>query len=376
MRERIEQITALGQAIWLDYISRELLQSGGLARHVDQGISGVTSNPTIFHKAITGSDVYDADIRALAAAGKSAVQIYEALVLADIAEAADVLRAVYNETHGRDGFVSIEVNPKLAYNTAGTVAEARRLFGTLNRPNVMIKVPATNEGLPAITTLIGEGINVNVTLIFAVEMYERVIEAYLAGLERFRETARHTGQSLGLVSSVASFFVSRVDGVTDKVLEHRVAHGEPHLEPLYGKAAVANAKIAYAIYKGVFEGPRFEEFRSLGARVQRPLWASTSTKNPRYSDTMYVDPLIGVNTVNTVPLPTLHALRDHAVAAVTIEEGLDQAYAVMQELANLKVDLKWVTDGLLTDGVKAFEDSFDQLLAALEDKRARLRQSA
>lgn len=369
---RIEQIAALGQAIWLDFISRDLLQKGELAKLVEEGITGVTSNPTIFQKSISGSDVYDDDIRRLIGEGKGTVEIYEALALADISAAADVLRPVYNETHGRDGFVSLEVSPKLAFDTEGTIAEARRLFGAANRPNVMIKVPATNEGLPAITTLIGEGINVNVTLIFALEMYRRVIEAYIEGLERFRETSKQTGQPLGMVSSVASFFVSRVDTLTDDVLQHRIDNGEPHLEPLLGKAAVANAKLAYAKYKEVFEGPRFEELRKAGARVQRPLWASTSTKNPNYPDTKYVDPLIGVNTVNTVPPETLDAIRDHAVTAQTIENELDQAQAAMKELAGIEVDMEWVTGCLLDDGVKKFSASFEQLMTDIDKKREAL----
>lgn len=376
MKTRIERIAALGQAIWFDYISRDLLRSGDLARLVDEGITGVTSNPTIFQKSIAGSDIYDDDIRRLARDGKSTMEIYEALAIADITAACDTLRPVYNETHGRDGFVSLEVNPHLAHETEGTIAEARRLFGAVNRPNLMIKVPATEGGLPAIETLIGDGINVNVTLIFAIPMYERVMEAYLAGLRRFQQTARQTGQPLGLVSSVASFFVSRIDTLVDKVIEHRIEHGEPHLQPLYGKAAVASAKLAYARYREVFGSPRFEELRAAGARVQRPLWASTSTKNPNYPDTIYVDPLVGVNTVNTVPPQTLDAIRDHAVAAVTIEEGLDQAAALMEEFANIKLDMHWVTDELLKDGVKKFADSFDQLIADIEAKREKLRQPA
>jgi transaldolase len=369
---RIRQIGALGQAIWLDYISRDLLRSGELEQLVEEGITGVTSNPTIFQKSIAGSDVYDDEIRKLAQAGKKTMEIYEALAIADVGAAADVLRPVYNETHGRDGFVSIEVNPKLANDTEATVAEARRLFGTLNRPNVMIKVPATEAGLPAIATLIGEGVNVNVTLIFAVEMYDHVIEAYLQGLRRLGDSNR----PLGLVSSVASFFVSRVDTLTDKVLEHRIKEGEQHLEPLYGLAAVANAKIAYERYKAVFESAAFDDLRADGARPQRPLWASTSTKNPAYPDTKYVDPLIGVNTVNTVPPETLEAIRDHALVAQSMEDGLEHAHKVMDELANIKVDMKWVTACLLEEGVQKFTDSFDKLLADIEAKRERLMSAA
>jgi transaldolase len=369
---RIRQITVLGQAIWLDYISRDLARSGKLADLVEEGITGVTSNPTIFHQAITGSSIYDEDIRRLAQEGKHAAEIGEVLTLGDVGEAADCLRSTYNETHGRDGFVSIEVNPHLAHDTAGTIAEARRLFHTLHRPNVMIKVPATPAGVPAISTLIGEGINVNVTLIFAVSMHERVIEAYLDGLTRFQKT----GSPLGLVSSVASFFVSRVDTLTDKILDHRINHGEPHLEPLYGLAAIANAKLAYQRYKAVFEGSRFEPLRSLGARPQRPLWASTSAKNPAYLDTKYIDPLIGVNTVNTVPPATLEAVRDHAVTAQTIERDLDRAHSLMAEFAGLKIDMDWITGVLLDEGVQAFADSYDKLLADVEKKRLAMQQPA
>lgn len=361
---RIRQITALGQALWLDYIRRDLIRSGKLAELVAEGITGVTSNPTIFHKAIAGSTLYDDDIRALARDGRSVPETYEALALGDVAEAADCLRPVYNETHGRDGFVSIEVSPHLAHDTDGTVVEARRLFATLQRPNVMIKVPGTEAGLPAISTLIGEGIHVNVTLIFSIAMYERVINAYLEGLRQLQ----HTGRPLGLVSSVASFFVSRLDTLVDKILDHRIEHGEPHLDPLYGLAAVACAKTAYARYKAVFEGPRFEPFRAAGARPQRPLWASTSAKNPAYPDTKYVDPLIGVNTVNTVPPQTLDAIRDHAITAQTIERDLGEAERVLHELAGLKIDMDWVTTVLLEEGVQAFADSYDQLLADLETK--------
>ncbi len=365
---RIRQIQALGQAIWLDYISRDLLRSGELTSLVDEGITGVTSNPAIFQKAIAGSAVYDDEIRELAAAGKSTLDIYETLAMADVGAAADCLRPVYDEKSGRDGFVSIEVNPKLAHDTDGTIAEAKRLHGALNRPNVMIKVPATDAGLPAVAALIGEGINVNVTLIFSVAMYERVIEAYLEGLRRLEQS----GGALDQVASVASFFVSRVDTLTDKVLEHRIKNGEPHLESLYGLAAVANAKIAYARYKAVFAGERFADLQAAGARVQRPLWASTGTKNPNYADTKYVDPLIGMNTVNTAPPATLDAIRDHAVTAQTIDQDLEGAEAAMRQLAGIKVDMDWVTAVLLEEGIQSFIDAFDKLLADIDIKREKL----
>ena len=373
MINRLRQLAALGQSIWLDNISRKVLDSGQLQELVDQGITGVTSNPSIFHKAITGSADYDDEIRRLARAGKNADEIYETLVLRDITNAADTLRPVYNETHGRDGFVSIEVSPKLADDTDGTIAEARRLFETLDRPNVMIKVPATEAGLPAVTTLIGEGINVNVTLIFAISMHERVMRAYLDGLRQYAKT----GRPLGLVSSVASFFVSRVDTLTDEVLQHRMEQGkEVHLGPLLGQAAVANAKLAYARFKATFETDVFEELRVQGARPQRPLWASTSTKNPAYPDTKYVDPLIGMYTVNTVPPNTLEALVDHGVVAQTIEDGLPHAEAVMRELAGIEVDMDWVTACLLDQGVKSFADAFEKLMADIETKRAAMEQTA
>ena len=372
MINRIQQLAALGQSAWLDNISRELLDSGRLQELVNEGVTGVTSNPSIFNNSITGSQDYDDEIRQMACSGKNTDEIYEALVLRDIREAADVLRPVYNESHGRDGFVSIEVNPKLAHDTDGTIAEARRLFQTIERPNVMIKVPATEAGLPAIATLIGEGINVNATLIFAISMYERVMQAYLEGLRRYEQS----GRPLGLVSSVASFFVSRVDTLTDKVLQHRIDHDEVHLEPLLGQAAVANAKLAYARFKAVFVTDHFEEFRSKGARPQRPLWASTSTKNPAYPDTKYVDPLIGMYTVNTLPPNTLEALRDHGIVAQTIESDLVHAEAVMNELAGIKVDMDWVTATLLEDGVRLFAEAFDQLMKDIEAKRAAMKQTA
>jgi len=372
MTNRIRQLNALGQAVWLDYISRRLIDSGELQELVELGLSGLTSNPTIFHKSITGSTDYDDEIRRLARSGRPAAEIYEELVVRDIRDAADILRPVYNETHGRDGFVSIEVSPKLACDAARTIAEARRLFQTIGRPNVMIKVPGTEAGLPAITALVGEGINVNVTLIFAISMYERVMQAYLEGLHRYEGT----GRPLGLVSSVASFFVSRVDTLVDKILVHRMQHDEEHLQPLLGLAAVANAKLAYARFRAVFQTDAFEEFRVRGGRPQRPLWASTSTKNLEYADTKYIDPLIGMHTVTTVPPQTLDALRDHGVAAQTIERDLANAQAVMDELAGIKVDIDWVTNALLEEGVKLFADSYDALLADLDQKRLALTQAA
>ena len=367
MTSRIRQISNIGQAIWLDFISRDLLRMGKLRDLINEGLTGMTSNPSIFQKSIASGREYDDQIRELAAAGRPTSEIYEALAIQDISEAADQLRSVYNETNARDGYVSIEVSPRLAHDTDGTIAEARRLFAAIERKNVMIKVPATPAGLPAIRTLIGEGINVNVTLIFGLEMYEKVMQAYIDGLRLMRES----GRTLGYVASVASFFVSRVDTVIDEQLTKRIDAGERGLDTLRGQAAIANAKIAYDCFKHVFEGPSFAELRAAGGRVQRPLWASTSTKNPAYSPTKYVDALIGPNTVNTVPPQTLEAIREHGAAARTIDMDVNQAYGAIEKLKTAGVDMKAVTDFLLTDGVKQFADSFEKMLADVEAKRAK-----
>lgn len=372
MLSRIRQISALGQALWLDFISRDALRSGQLAAVVADGVSGVTSNPTIFQKAISTGTLYDEDIRRLVRAGASTNDIYESLAVADIRDACDVLRPVYNETHGRDGFVSLEVSPRLANDTQGTIEEGRRLFRAVDRPNLMIKVPATPAGMPAITTLIGDAINVNVTLIFGLDEYGQVMEAYLAGLRRLRDR----GHPLALVSSVASFFISRVDTLIDGELEKRIAAGEDQLEPLLGKAAISNAKLAYARFRGVFEGHAFTELRAGGARVQRPLWASTSTKNPKYPGTKYIDPLIGPYTVNTVPPQTLDLIRTSATPAQTMEAEMAAAQHAIHDLARAGIDMKRVTDQLLADGVKLFADSFDQLMRDIDAKRAKLAAAA
>ena len=368
MISRIQQLYALGQAIWLDDLSRDLIQSGDLGRLVDEGVAGVTTNPTIFARAIGTGRTYDTAITQLARLGRNTLQIYEALVIEDVVAAADVLRPVFNETHGRDGFVSLEVRPALADDTNGTVEEGRRLFHALDRPNVMIKVPATEAGLPAVATLIGEGINVNATLIFSVARYERVINAYLEGLRRFQETHR----PISSVSSVASFFVSRIDTFVDALLGARIARGDDHFDDLLGEAGIAWCKVAYSKYKESFEGDRFAPFRAAGARMQRPLWASTSTKDPAYLDTKYVDALIGVNTVNTTPPTTLAALRDHGVVAQTLEQELPRAHSVLRRLFELGIDLEVVADQLLRDGVRIFAESFDKLLATIEAKRTAL----
>jgi transaldolase len=368
---KLDQLADLGQAIWLDFIRRSLITSGELQSLVEDGLRGMTSNPTIFDKAIADSDDYDPALEQLVAEDRSVDEIYEALAFDDIQRATDALRPVYDRTAGLDGYVSLEVNPHLAHDTEGTVVEARRFFATIGRPNLMIKVPATPAGMPAIETLIGEGINVNVTLIFSLGHYEAVTQAYLAGLEKLAAS----GGDLSKVASVASFFVSRIDTAVDRALDDvQTSHPDSPLPAaLKGKIAVASAKAAYARFQEVFSGARWEHLAAQGARVQRPLWASTSTKNPAYPDTMYVDPLIGPHTVNTLPPATLEAFRDHGQVALTIEEGLDEALAQLDQLGRgAGVDLTAVTEKLQDDGVAAFARSFDSLLASIQEKAERL----
>jgi transaldolase/glucose-6-phosphate isomerase len=348
-----------GQSIWLDYIRRAMLTSGGLDGLIKKGVTGITSNPTIFEKAIAGSADYDEGIMDLVQAGKSPTEIYEALALEDIGRGADLLRPIYDRTNGKDGFISLEVNPALANNTAGTLAEARRLFKTLSRPNVMIKVPATPAGIPVVESLISEGINVNVTLIFSIEQYRAVALAYQSGLEKF---AQKKGD-LSKVSSVASFFVSRVDTALDPILAQQ-GHSE-----LQGKIAIANARAAYGLFMELFSGERWKRLQEQGAYPQRPLWASTGTKNPLYSNTRYVANLIGENTVNTVPLDTLIAFLDHGKVNETLVSGLAQAQTDLKQLSALGLDLKPVTDKLLDEAVLAFSRSFETLMGSIAKKQ-------
>ncbi|MBK8914749.1 MAG: transaldolase [Phycisphaerales bacterium] len=367
MHSRIRQIQQLGQAVWIDFISRELLRSGRLDQLIAEGVTGMTSNPTIFQKAIAGGREYDEDVRAAwRDSSGDPYTAYESVAVCDICDAADALRPVFDATQGRDGFVSMEVNPKLADDTAGTIAEARRLHGRVARPNLMIKVPATSAGLPAIATLIGEGIHVNVTLIFSLSMHEAVMRSYIDGLRRLQRS----GKPVAGVASVASFFISRVDSLVDKLLE--AYREDPRSAGLAGKAAVANARLAYARFREIFGGSEFADLRAAGARVQRPLWASTSTKNPAYSPTLYVDTLIGPHTVNTLPPATLEELRKPGVVAQTVEQNLDEARTVLARLQALGIDMTAVTDRLLAEGVKLFVDSFDELLADIERKGAAL----
>jgi transaldolase len=362
-------LTTLGQSVWLDYIHRRMLESGELKQLIEKrSVRGVTSNPTIFQQAIGQGDTYDAAVAQLASRGLGAEELYEALAIEDIRAACDLFRPIHEMSACNDGYVSLEVAPSLARDTAGTAREARRLWDAVGRPNLMIKIPGTQEGLPAVTESLAAGINVNITLLFAVSMYERVIDAYITGLER-RLAA---GKSVETLRSVASFFVSRVDTETDRRLEALVAAGRAkrdQVAPLLGRAAVANARLAYQKYVEHFEGDRFRAVMAKGAAVQRPLWASTSTKNPAYSPTKYVEELIGPDTVNTLPPQTLEEFARHGVAARTIDSGVDEARAQLDAIEKLGVSLSDVTDFLVTDGVKKFADSFDALLAAVEEKR-------
>jgi transaldolase len=366
------KLSTFGQSIWLDYIRRDMITSGELKRLIDEdGLGGVTSNPAIFDKAIAGSHDYDEAIRAQALAGKTPEGIYEALTVEDVQMAADVFRPLFDRLKGRDGFVSLEVNPHLAHDTPGTVAEARRLWGKLNRPNVLIKVPATREGLPAIRQLSAEGINVNITLLFGLPRYEQVAEAYLTGLE----DRAAQGLPLDRLASVASFFLSRIDVLVDPTLEKLRTAGGPQSQAaaaLVGQVAIASAKVAYGIYKRIFQADRFLALAARGARPQRLLWASTSTKNPNYPDLKYVEPLIGPETINTLPPETLRAYLDHGQPASSLEERLDQAASLLQRLAEVGLDLGQVTQQLEDQGVEKFNQPYDSLMATLEGKRAEI----
>jgi transaldolase/glucose-6-phosphate isomerase len=363
----LQQLTAQGQSIWLDYIRRDLIESGGLAKLVSEWeLRGVTSNPSIFEKAIAGSHEYDRLLEATLGETRDPVAVYERLALRDIQDAADALRPVYDETGGRDGFVSLEVSPHLAHDTAKTVAEARRLWSAADRPNLMIKVPGTPAGVPASAQLIGEGINVNVTLLFSREAHWKVAEAYIDAIER--RAAQHRDSSR--VASVASFFVSRIDSAVDKQLAARVVLAasdaeRTHLAGLMGRAAVANAKLAYQTYLELFGTSRWKSLAAAGAQPQRVLWASTSTKNPDYRDVLYVEELIGRDTVNTLPPVTLDAFRDHGRARLSLTEDLDGARRVIGDLAAAGISMDEITATLLNEGVQLFADAYDKLIAAI-----------
>jgi transaldolase len=357
-----------GQSIWLDYIDRSLLRSGELARRLEQdALTGMTSNPTIFEKALTDSDAYD-DQLAAAPSQHTSWELFEMIATDDVRDACDVFRPVYEESGRSDGFVSIEVSPGAAHDVEETLVEARRLWSVVDRPNVMIKVPGTRDGAVAARQLIAEGINVNITLLFALEAYADIIEAYFAGLE---ERLR-LHKPIDRIASVASFFVSRVDTEVDKRIDTRLTNASAseaeRLRALRGRMAIANAKLAYELFAKRFTGPRWAALAAAGARVQRPLWASTSTKNPAYRDVMYVEALIGPHTVDTMPPQTIDAFRDHGVVARTVDADLERERTALAELEALDISLASVTDKLLVDGLASFQKSFDGLLERLEQK--------
>lgn len=367
MSNPLAELAKVGQSVWYDQMERRLITTGRLKQMIEEDdLRGMTSNPTIFEKAIGGSEDYDAQLRQLALQGKTRDEIYDELVLKDIADAADVFRPVYDRCKGDDGFISIEVSPTLAHDTKGTIAEAQRYFGRLKRPNVMVKIPATPEGLPAIEESIFNGININITLLFSNDVYAQVKEAYLRGLERRMEK----NLPIDKIRSVASFFVSRIDTQADKQLEEKLKQtGDRELESLMGKVAIANAKMAYQQFKKVFSSDRFKKLQAKGAQVQRPLWASTGTKNPKYSDVLYVESLIAPNSVNTLPPATYEAFKDHGKVRVSIEENLDEAREVLRKFEQKGFSLEKITDYLIVDGVKSFAASFVSLMGTIEARR-------
>jgi transaldolase / glucose-6-phosphate isomerase len=364
----LKELLNYGQSMWLDYIRRDLFTTGKLKQLIaDDGLRGMTSNPAIFEKAIGESSLYDDILKALAARSDlDTTGRYEQIAIRDIQAAADALRPVYDESNFRDGYVSLEVSPYLARKTRETIDEARRLWKAVQRENVMIKIPGTPEGLPAIRQAVGEGINVNVTLLFAQDVYEKVADAYLAGLEDL--AAR--GGNLKKMASVASFFISRIDTLIDSILGDKLkattdANQQALLKSVMGKVAIANGKLTYQSYQRIFSGPRWQALAAKGAQTQRVLWASTSTKNPNYRDVIYVEELIGPDTVNTMPPATIDAFRDHGLLRNALTEDVAGAAEVMSDLAKAGISMKEVTDKLTNDGVKLFADAFDKLLAAV-----------
>lgn len=361
-----------GQSVWLDYIRRDLITSGELKRLIDEdGLRGITSNPSIFEKAIAGSTDYAGFLDQLRAQGLSSGDIYERIAVRDIQDSADLLLPVYKATSKHDGYVSLEVSPTLARDTKGTIEEARRLWKTVARPNIMIKVPGTAEGAPAVRQLIGEGININITLLFAQEAYVKVAQAYIDGLE----AAQKAGIAISGIASVASFFVSRIDSLVDSMIDDRLKAATPPspdqelLRSLQGKVAIANAKQAYRSYQQMIASQRWKALAVSGAQVQRLLWASTSTKNPKYRDVLYIEELIGPDTVNTIPPATMDAFRDHGKVARTLDADVAEADATMNNLEKAGISMQKVTDQLLEDAIKLFADAFQMLLSAVEQKK-------
>lgn len=368
-RDTLEELHDAGQSIWLDSIDRSMLQDGELDRRVrEDALTGMTSNPTIFQKALASGSAYDEQLTSAADEGLSSWELFELVETTDVRDACDIFAGVYSSTRGADGFVSIEVSPGVSNSAKETVEEARRLWKTVDRPNVMVKVPGTREGAVAVRRLIAEGINVNITLLFAIETHERVIDSYMAGLE----DRVKANQPIDGLASVASFFVSRVDTEIDKRLDALAVKASPtekeRLRMLKGRAAIANAKLAYRLFARKFSGPRWQALEQHGARVQRPLWASTSTKNPEYRDVMYVEELIGPDTVDTMPPATIDAFRDHGVVARTVDRKVAAAEGLLREIEAVGISMHDVTDKLLVDGIASFQKSFDELIAGLEAK--------
>jgi transaldolase len=368
-KNKLQELHDVGQSIWLDSIDRRMLHDGELDRRVrDDALTGMTSNPTIFQKALASSNAYDDQIVSAEEDGLTSWELFELLETTDVRNACDSFAGVYSSTRGADGYVSIEISPGVSHNADAAVEEARRLWKTVDRPNVMVKVPGTVEGAVAVRRLIAEGINVNITLLFAIEAHDRVIEAYMAGLED-RVKAR---QPIDGLASVASFFVSRVDTEIDKRLDAMIAKAQPaekeRLQLLKGRAAIANAKLAYRLFRQKFSGPRWEALAKQGARVQRPLWASTSTKNPAYRDVMYVEELIGPDTVDTMPPATIEAFADHGVVEKTVDKRVAVAEGLLKEIEAVGISVREVTEKLLVDGIASFQKSFDELIAGLESK--------
>lgn len=371
---RLYDLQAQGQSVWYDNIRRGLITSGELQQLIDDGVVGITSNPTIFEKAMADGNDYDDDLKRLAKEGQDARAVFETLSLADIGNAADMLRGVYDKTDGLDGYVSIEVSPVLAHDTEATLTEARHLWNSLGRSNIMIKVPATPEGIPVIETLISEGVNVNVTMLFALDNYREVAEAYISGLEKRAEQ----GKTLDRVASVASIFVSRIDTAIDAQLDQKIkasndATEQEKLRALQGKAAIANAKATYAVYQELYATERFAALRAKGARPQRLLWASTSVKNPAFPDLLYVEALIGPETVDTMPPATVTAFMDHGTAKPALIDGLDAAPKTIEALGEAGIDVPAVMQKLQDDGVASFAKSFETMLGAIQKKLDALR---
>jgi len=371
MTNPLLQLKAQGQSVWYDTVDREQLNNGLFKRLVDEdGIVGVTSNPTIFQKSISHGNAYDEQITQLIREGKSTGEIYESLVIRDIRTVADMLLPIYERANRQDGFVSLEVSPDLAHNTEATLAEARRFWKMVDRPNLMIKIPATTEGLPAVRQTLTEGMNINITLIFSIEDYRKVADAFISALE----DRNAEGKEISHIASVASFFVSRVDTLVDQLLEDKIKASsdsaeQQKLKSLEGKAAMANARLVYRDFKHIFHAPRFETLKHSGAHVQRPLWASTSTKNPAYRDVLYAEELVGPDTVDTMPLETIENFRDHGKVRLSVEDNIQQAKDELEELEKVGIHYDQVTKQLQDEGVQKFADSFHELFKGIESKK-------